>query len=791
MTDSSHRHSTAPHQDADAPLTPDGAGSSHVNIIHPTPQTNLPLRQAFRQPICAPAPKIHDITDKFLKASNALEVGQLVKDDYFTLFESIGAIEIMDPKMDSGFLEPGETLEDNYDTSTPLLPEELIGIMDQLLCYEMAWHTGYPLSQTLFTSVYIDKLLWPEPKTLEQSQFLPNGESAHGPSAQALLQVLRAYCLALIKGCDYVIAKITSRDYFEEEDFCTQTYNRVLFVSTPIDVFLRELDAAVEVIEDPALDVKDALRSAITSRLEFRRDFLRALDLEHPLEHMASSWPPVLQGMTTIKATHQLGQSVPGAFSTKMQRRLASTVPPRPIVEFDFKDALDLLEHLCVDCEEATRFVDLPQDPLEYQSFLWTFASRSPAPLAYSRSYLSTLLFHPEILNTAVSLPLEDVKTLVLPASPILDPINWTLSPPRNPLLPKPPRLQLAMLIDEFVDRSGQPYLDLWVALGQNRCRLRRMFTHVITGWDLLQADASLVDTDLASAASELNITDQMLEFSLSTWVYHRKLWMIEKVILLGFEQDIYLPDEFSGMYLFLSLIATRRHELLIRMQTHHQNQHTHLIRTRNPRSLPALSATSAHLASLSASTTGTAALSLALARFYMLATYLHLLPLPTRPFGTEQLRYELRMKPFLAIQPPEVPPFDDFKSHTQPYGPFAAPDAGFAADVRNPQSELWAEVDGNVRAAKEAFAELKRLGPAAARCAGVAKAWEREVQGVLASCVALGVAAAGVRDAVAKAGDAVVEAGAVGVRAEIPDSGGKGRYAEGWVVVKVVKEEG
>ena len=77
--------------------------------------------------------------------------------------------------MDSGFLQPGEALEDDYDTLSPLLPEEVIGIMDQLLCYEMAWHTGYPLSQTLFTSVYIDKLLWPEPKggfvSIEQSQF--------------------------------------------------------------------------------------------------------------------------------------------------------------------------------------------------------------------------------------------------------------------------------------------------------------------------------------------------------------------------------------------------------------------------------------------------------------------------------------------------------------------------------------------------------------------------------------------------------------------------------------------
>lgn len=537
------------------------------------------------------------------------------------------------------------------------------------------------------------------------------------------------------------------------------------------------------------LELNDALRSAITARLKFREDFLRALDLDHPLEQMSSSWSPVLAGMTSIKATHQLGQSVPGAFSTKMQRRLASTVPPRPIVEFEFKDALDLLEHICVDCEEATRFIDLPQDPLEYQSFLWTFASRSPAPLAYSRSYLSTLLFHPEILNTAVSLPLADVKTLVFPTSPVLDPINWTLSPPRNPLLPKPPRLQLAMLIDEFADRSGQPYLDLWVALGQNRCRLRRMLTHVITAWDLLQSDASLVDTDLAAAASELSLTDQMLEFSLSTWVYHKKLWMIEKVILLGFEQDIYLPDEFSGLYLFLSLIVTRRRELLSRMQTHHHTRHTQLLRERKLRLAADVAQTAPYLDSLAAEASGTAALSLALARFYMICGYLHLLPLPKRPFSSEALRYELRMKPFLGVQPPEVPPFEDFKAHTQPYGPYASPDPGFKADLSNEKSDLWAEVDGNVKAARDAFAEVKRLGAEAAKCKGVEKSWGREVQSLLASCVALGVAAAGIKDAVKRAGDGV-DVRKLGVRAEIPESGGKKRYSEGWVVVKIVKAE-
>lgn len=45
--------------------------------------------------------------------------------------------QIMDPKMDSGSLGPGEQLDEDYDVSRPLLPAEVIGIIDQLLCLEV------------------------------------------------------------------------------------------------------------------------------------------------------------------------------------------------------------------------------------------------------------------------------------------------------------------------------------------------------------------------------------------------------------------------------------------------------------------------------------------------------------------------------------------------------------------------------------------------------------------------------------------------------------------------------
>ena len=43
----------------------------------------------------------------------------------------------MDPKMDTGYLAEGETMDDDYDVTRNLLPEELLGIIDQLLCLEV------------------------------------------------------------------------------------------------------------------------------------------------------------------------------------------------------------------------------------------------------------------------------------------------------------------------------------------------------------------------------------------------------------------------------------------------------------------------------------------------------------------------------------------------------------------------------------------------------------------------------------------------------------------------------
>ena len=77
----------------------------------------------------------------------------------------------------------------------------------------MAWHMGYPLLQSLFTSHHIDRLLSSDPKTLEDARFDQSKKA--GQMSARLQSVLRAYCLAVIKTCDFVHRRICSEHYYE------------------------------------------------------------------------------------------------------------------------------------------------------------------------------------------------------------------------------------------------------------------------------------------------------------------------------------------------------------------------------------------------------------------------------------------------------------------------------------------------------------------------------------------------------------------------------------------------
>jgi N-alpha-acetyltransferase 35, NatC auxiliary subunit len=77
----------------------------------------------------------------------------------------------------------------------------------------MSWHLGYPLSQTVFTSVYVEALLMPNPLSIDQARFVRAVDSTS--QDQPMHQVLRAYCLGMLKACNYVNERIKSEHFYE------------------------------------------------------------------------------------------------------------------------------------------------------------------------------------------------------------------------------------------------------------------------------------------------------------------------------------------------------------------------------------------------------------------------------------------------------------------------------------------------------------------------------------------------------------------------------------------------
>ncbi|KJZ75053.1 hypothetical protein HIM_05539 [Hirsutella minnesotensis 3608] len=716
-----------------------------------------------------------DVTAKFSEAVTALSPGELVKDGFFTLFESVAALEIMDPKMDSGCVKAGDEFEELYDVSRPLRPEEVLGIIDQLLCHEISWHLGYPLSQTLFTSVYVEALLMPTPLKIDDAQFVRFGRVE--TNQQPMSMVLRAYCLGMLKACGYVNERIKSEHYYEEEDFVTNTYNRNLLTRIPTSDVMQVLTDAEDLLASCKNSIGEEVTEALISRLALRRSFLAAAECPQHMKEPEKAQKPWREGrdlIAKIGSTHDLARPVADAFSAKLQRKLASTMPPRPIVELAFQDAFRHLSRLFEDGADVIRVLDYT-DSQCLQTFVATFQARRPQPLVYVRTLLQTFLFNAMEILGAMSIRQlldDDFSIVTLPASPLLDRSNDDIEAPQDP------RFVIAEQMELFRQRAAQPFLDILRTACQNRCRVRRTLCHIVRDWESLQVDAEEIDQILQVKSGEKPRVqpsaaggDAVESYSLplSSWTYLYKLRQMEQIVQLGFELEIYQPDELGGMYWFLNYLARFRLQHTERIKSFIVHQVEEARSTPNRPASKAdnwLQRSLAHtrLSLLDAAVTWE--LSDALCCLYIVLGRLGLVKAPPRPYSNDELRFALRMKAFSSIGFPSAPTFDDFTLGT------TQPDTT--------TEELLEYGERAAAGAKKGFETLSKLSAEESFSVGSHDRWVSMVKSALKSSIATVIAISTVQKALAKA----TKCNGVSVKVEIPTP--DKTYHEWWIVPKI-----
>lgn len=111
--------------------------------------------------------------------------------------------------------------------------------------------------------------------------------------------------------------------------------------------------------ETTSVDLR--IKEALLQRLSFRGALLRTVatvdDRTSPVL-LSSVWSATLQLLPGIKSEREMAKPVPESFSVKLQRKLASTVPPRPVVSVAFEDAYEHLERVCKDGLLVTEVLD-------------------------------------------------------------------------------------------------------------------------------------------------------------------------------------------------------------------------------------------------------------------------------------------------------------------------------------------------------------------------------------------------------------------------------------------------
>lgn len=495
----------------------------------------------------------------------------------------------------------------------------------------------------------------------------------------------------------------------------------------------------------------------------------------------------VLSLIGSIQGSAELGtKTSPDAFTLKLQSRLASSVPPRPMVVTPKEESFGFLKQLVTDATRAfellkiTCSVDLL---VAYQSFM----AQNPQPSVYVRALLQSFLTLQN--NILGQFPInrfiyQDLRLLVLPNSVLVSEPSET-----TPILSED-QFQASSQVEYFISRYGQSYLNLFRTFCLNPSRVRRTLCHAAREWDQIQAEAEELDTVVQSSFGEQpraypDADGPTFSYSISSWVYHYKLLQLRGIVQMGFQLSVYAPHEYPGMYWYLSYLSSTHMSHLERISFFVSSD-----RKKNKKQQENIQRTLNQLYRQFTWVKATEALAKALHRLLVVVQRRGYLQQPRPSYSTDHLRYELRMRPFqhLSIPEPLSPDVAQQACSLQELSDTTVLEQ--ALRLNQTAKKAWEEVlkeNWNaqpVPTGKSLDASTGKGGKIQPETSVIEREWTKEVRNSIKACIGTGIAISALMkhlqntDASGKAHD---------VKIHIPAVGDRDRWHPVWVVPKVL----
>ncbi|ESK85192.1 amino-acid n-acetyltransferase subunit [Moniliophthora roreri MCA 2997] len=480
----------------------------------------------------------HDVTSLFTDAAADMQQGEMIMIDGFQLQDAMSAIEIGEPRLDTGMKLGSEP----FDPLALLLPEELCWILDRSFSYEMEWHSANSLSHTVFTLLYVHHLGTIDP------DMLPYAIDADPARPLGLITVvLRAFVCAMLKCCDLSWRELTKGGLHDTEDWQSEKCEVSLLEGWPVNAALARLEDAIKWLWSTP-KVPKTWYKALCDRLLFRKTILELMehDIYHDKErfrHLLRDARRYLDEIRSQTSIPEPSQDSPArkAFDPYIAGRLNTFLPIRVVELPAIEDSWSAWNNFLDGWEETLVLSDTKEiTSWEVVGNLRVWVPSPPLRAAYIRSSTQTTFYDGlQILN--------DYPTTWLVKRFFLETlgVNYTIfaqywGGPSSPRLVEVERTLIRTLI---------PHIrGLWF----NPPRRRRFLSASLLDWHNIYDTLTIISEDLDR--SEMHPSS----FIVTKMPYAALLWrlsIVREVVLSGFQLELYSSTERPFAYWYASQV--------------------------------------------------------------------------------------------------------------------------------------------------------------------------------------------------------------------------------------------
>ncbi|CAI0629396.1 unnamed protein product [Linum tenue] len=490
----------------------------------PAEQAEPPMSRRSSLPLSSTIPASPntvwvDATPLLQAACTDLLDGELIHGENFNLFAAMSALEIMDPKMDSGMIckyySVDEAIEDgvgpvpiSFDRTTDV--QCTLDIMDHLLACE---------EEDLFTMAY--------------------GLPLDGDGDEKSLSLLNAV----------------------EENLCRQLR------ACKAQSSRRKQD--MEPLQSD-IDMEEGYCKALLCRLRFRKHFFHVLacmrrpqgkGLELARKHIASSISElecIRKSADFLISTASGGCSIgiedrttasgrkPIGFDASLNSRVSAPAPPRSIKMLSWNKAIEYFEKLLRDLDFICSYSLDPSLEVLLR-FVTQFQSSRPDLVARSH------------LQVPYSLP--STETLLLVQEGRLygrDPMFAVIT--RAAGLPETTKNHDIQRY-ESVMQLGQLVINMLKIVCTNTAWQRRKLGKSLQDWRVIYVQLELAFTNkfgevLATSNDENGVARVVKQILI--WLEEQAYWIAFRFLMLGFELELYSPSEFFMVYWYLYAVLVK-----------------------------------------------------------------------------------------------------------------------------------------------------------------------------------------------------------------------------------------